>query len=110
MSVDVSAHIGYGYILTNQEYSKYLNKLDTIDDSNYMTVEDNCSYIDSYTDSDVFCGIIIDSTSYYTPLSTELIDSIDNQAWEKFYNLFKKEFPDIEERENPQLYLICQWW
>lgn len=111
MSVDAAAKIGYGYILSNDEYQNYMDKIENINDANYMTLEDYCCYINNYaTDSDVFCGLILSYSDYYEPISMDISKEIDLKDWEDFINIFKKELPDVAASEIPQMYLICEWW
>ena len=111
MSVDAAARIGYGYIITSDEHQNYIDKIENINDANYITLEDYFCDINSYAaDSDVFCGLTLGSTDYYEPINMDISREIDPKDWEDFMNIFRKEFPDIAASEIPQMYLICEWW
>lgn len=110
MSVDAAAKIGYGYILSNDEYQNYMDKIENINDANYMTLEDYLCDIDGYAaESDVFCGLVLGYTDYYEPISMDISREIDPKDWEDFMNIFREEFPDVAASEIPQMYLICEW-
>lgn len=105
MSVDVSARLGYGYMLSNDEYRDYQNRLE---EKGYDT-PDFCFWVNSYSsDSDVFFGVNIDGTRDYTSLSLEDLE-VDERKWEEVYKIWCEDFPEKKD-ELPNYYLICQWW
>ena len=111
MSVDVSAKIGYGYIVSCDDHIDYRHKIDEIDDPNFMTLEDDYLWINAYCDnSDVFYGLFLDSTNTCTMINDDIASLIDEKEWGAFYSLFKTEFPEIAETTEPHFYLMCVWW
>ena len=104
MSVDVTAKVGYGFILTNEEYCQYRDRLDALDTdpSNF------CCYMNAYDDnSDIFYGITIDATDDYTPLCR--LNDYDADVWKECLREWQEDFPK-RANETPNYYLICNWW
>ena len=104
MSVDVSARIVYGFILSHDEYEEYYNRMD----AQGMETSDFCFHINSYiTDSDVVYGVIVESTDYSEPISK--INGYDVDQWERCLADWKADFPD-RANDIPEYFLVCRWW
>lgn len=104
MSVDVSARIVYGFILSDEEYDEYYDRCEEED----RDTSEFCHYINSYAySSDGFFGVSIDSTDYHTSINK--INGYDIEEWERCLAEWKKDFPDRADEE-PEYFLICQWW
>jgi len=106
MSVDVNAVLGYGFILDHEEYNTYKNKCDEKE----LDVSDYCWWVNSYLDdSEVFYGIVIESTDYITTFDKELFNMIDEDKWAECYRQWCEDFPD-KKNEEPKYVLISNWW
>ena len=104
MSVDVSARLVYGFVLSHDEYEEYYNRMD----AQGMDTSDFCSRINSYvSDSDVVYGVTVEDTDYYEPISK--INGYDVNQWERCLADWKADFPDRADEE-PSYFLVCKWY
>lgn len=114
MSVDITTHIGIGWVISQEQKEEMI---ETAEKSNlYDEIGDSFHYINSYSDtSDVFFGefiISVDAGDY-----VDLRGFADNFDYEGFLRSFKEvlvacgqESKLEEEWSNPKLYLINQLW
>lgn len=114
MSIDITAYIGIGWVVSQEQKEKMLEAAKESDI--YDEVEDSFRYINSYIgNSDVFFGDFI--------VDVDAGDYIDLQSFTKdiSYKAFLHSFRKIliacgqelkleEEWSNPRLYLINQIW
>lgn len=105
MSVDYSAILGYGFLITNDEAYDYRDKLEEKEEEQ----SDFFLWINDYSDSSYcFFGVIAYSTDHITSLD-RTTDPIDPEKWDACYSDFLEAFPE-KQNEKPQFYLICGVW
>ena len=109
MSVDCTAKIVYGWLMTNDEIYDFKEK----DGENY----DACEYlqcINAYSrDTDYVYGIEITRTDYVQFIEPDMIDSEvwdNDEDWVKCWHQFKRDFPNKINNVKPGFFLVCNWW
>ena len=104
MSVDVSAKIVYGFILSHEEFKEYDDRLA----EQGIEVSDFCFYANSYDEeSDVIFGITVEGTDYIESINK--INGYDVELWERCLADWKADFPDRADEE-PGYFLVCKWY
>ena len=121
MGRNISARIGFGYIISTDDfpipdeedfntYEEYDDAYEEYDakwripliESGYFMFFDDYNYSDVY-----FFGIIIQETEWYTPLKiNEFMNTFPFDEWQKCENVFHKFFPDL--KKDPTTYLLAQ--
>lgn len=116
MGYDISAKVGYGYIITD-DMIPYLDS-DEEDEAEKWKLYDEwnerlhwsdyLNYFDSYVEDCYFFGIILQDTEFYEPLDKEGIDKWDFEEWQKCEKEFHDLFPDSTQK--PNTYLFRQFY
>lgn len=102
MSVDCSATILYGWDITDiyDEHSDFFEQF-----------EDNIYYQSAYNDSAIFLGIICEGTGDYSPLTSNLFDTLSRYEVEELNKIADAYYKEMNDSNvAPKFYLISRWW
>ena len=102
MGNSVCAILGYGFMLTHDEYETYLEK--RYAEEEYES--DFCMWVDVYNEkSDVFFGVRVFETETNIAIGNM---HTDDREWEACNAEFRASFPEKKDT-TPQYFLISHW-
>ena len=109
MGIDYSFGVAYGFILTSEEYGKYINYETEEEEELYNKLDDKAIFTDSYTD-DSECIYAFSSRSYDWVGAEkfeedDLKKEVTPEELEEFYNLFPH-----RRGEQPSVIVYNQIW
>jgi hypothetical protein len=110
MSVDCTARVIYGWLMTNDEIYDLEQRCENKDqywDKEYLWT------INGYSrDTDYVYGINLASTDYVQFIDPDLMSYNwdDDEDWLDCTRQFKEDFPDKYDNVKPGFFLVCNWW